>query len=123
MGLRFSVILAATALAATPSLAQDDFMMTPTVKGVYFCEGADIGKNPAKFGLLEFGAFRLEDKEGDLLMYDFGSGTLQLGMAGASPMRLRRTGPEEYRYMGEGDAVRETICKLMPGKNPETPPW
>lgn len=123
MELRFSIFLAAAAFAATPALAQSEFNMTPTVPGVYFCDGPGIGKNPAKFGLLEFGAFRLEDKEGDLMMYDFASGTLQLGMAGQQPMRLKRTGPEEYRYMGEGEAVSETICKLMPGKNPEAPPW
>jgi hypothetical protein len=112
------------AMFVMPAIAEDDaYLMSPTVPGVYACEGPDIGSNPTKFGLLPDAAFRLEDKEGDLLMYDGVFGLLQLGMAGQPAMKLKRTGPEEYRYMADGENVSETVCKLVPGKDPATPPW
>ena len=115
---------AVIAVLAAPAWAEDDaYLMTPPKPGVYACEGPDLGSNPAKFGLLPDAAFRLEDKEGDLLMYDGVFGLLQLGMAGQTPMKLKRTGPEEYRYMADAEKVSETVCKLVPGKDPATPPW
>jgi hypothetical protein len=111
-------------IAGPSAFAGDDaYLMTPTVPGVYACEGPDIGSNPAKFGLLPDAAFRLEDKEGDLMMYDGVFGMLQLGMMGEPAMKLKRTGPEEYTYMAEGENVSQTVCKLVPGKDPAKTPW
>lgn len=120
------MIASAAMLAATATSchAEDDaYLMTPTVPGVYACEGPDIGTNPAKFGLLPDAAFRLEDKEGDLLMYDGVFGLLQLGMMGQPAMKLKRTGAEEYTYMADGEYVSQTVCRLVPGKDLAKPPW
>ena len=128
MKLKFAFCLACSAAAfvaqSSSAMAEDDaYLMTPPVPGVYACEGSDLGSNPAKFGLLPDSAFRLEDKEGDLVMYDGVFGLLQLGMAGQPVMKLKRTGAEEYRYTSDGEKVGETVCKLVPGKDPANPPW
>ena len=124
--LAFRTVCSAAALLVGTSVtmaADDAYLMTPPVPGVYACEGSDLGSNPAKFGLLPDGAFRLEDKQGDIVMYDGVFGLLQLGMAGQPMMKLKRTGAEEYRYTADGEKVGETVCKLVPGKDPANPPW
>jgi hypothetical protein len=116
------VAIGAVLLAVLPAAAQD-FLMSPTVKGVYACEGPDIGNAPKMFGLIEGGAFNLADGPGDFLMYDGVSGVLQLAKQGRFAVRLARTGPEEYRLLGAGDQATGTLCRLVPGKNPDAPPW
>lgn len=111
MTFRFTVFTAAAFFAAVPALAQEDFSMTPTVKGVYNCSGPDIGSNPPSFELLEEGAFKLGDKEGDFMMYDGVSGILQLASAGMEPLKLKRTGPEEYTYLAGEETLSQTVCK------------
>ena len=111
MTLRLTAIAACSLLAIAPALAQEDFSMSPTVAGIYNCAGPDIGANPPSFELLEEGAFKLGDKEGDFMMYDGVSGVLQLASAGMAPLKLKRTAAEEYTYLAEGEALSQTVCK------------
>lgn len=113
MTFRLITLAALSLCAATPVLAQDDFSMSPTVAGIYNCAGPDIGSNPPSFELLEDGAFKLGDKEGDFMMYDGVSAILQLASSGMAPLKLKRTGSEEYTYLKDGsdEELTQTVCK------------
>ena len=119
-----AVLAAACPLVAAPALAQDDFKMSPLVSGVYACEGADLGDSYPMFALTDDSAFNLEEGPGDLMMYDGVSGILQLGMMGSPAAMYERTGPEEFRLLRDGGATpAETLCTMVPGKDPNSPPW